>query len=308
MSALAPNLRYALFGVYGVLMAATAISATIARWRPRLDLTEIKQRIRSWWMMAGLFTVALVLHPTVSILFFGVVSVLAVREFLRMLPAGDRAAGLVAYPVAALQYGLVAFGALELVVIAPMVAALAVPAVLAVGGRTEGFIAATGSVLLGIALTVFAVGHGAYLIALPEAAAAPAGAAGLLVFLVVLTEANDVAQFLWGKALGTRPVAPRVSPGKTVEGLAGGGLTTVALAAGLTPLLTPFSVPMGAVVGGALALAGFVGDITISAVKRDAGVKDTGTLLPGHGGVLDRVDSLIFTAPLFFHFLRLVGG
>ena len=308
MSALAPNLRYALFGVYAVLMAASTISVTLSRWRPGIDLTEIRQRIRSWWIMAVVFTLALALHPAVSVGFFAVVSGLAVREFLRMLPAEDRAAGLVAYPVTVLHYGVVAAGALDLVVIAPLIAALAVPAVLAIRGRTDGFVAATGGLLLGIALAVFAVGHAAYLLVLPEAGTGPAGAAGLLVFLVVLTQANDVAQFLWGKALGMRQVAPQVSPGKTVEGLIGGALTTTALAALLTPLLTSFTVPVGAAVGGALALAGFVGDITISAVKRDSGVKDTGTLLPGHGGVLDRIDSLIFTAPLFFHFVRLIGG
>lgn len=308
MTSLAPNLRLALVGIYAVLTLASGLNAVLTRLRPRMDLTEVASRIRSWWVMATIFTVALVLHPSVSIGFFALVSVLGIREFMRLLPREDRTAALVAYPVALLQYVLVAMGALDLVVIAPMVAALAVPAVLAIGGRTDGFIHATGAVLLGIVLTVFGVGHAAYLMVLPEAADAPGGAASLLVFLVVLTQANDVAQFLWGKALGARRIAPEVSPGKTAEGLFGGVLTTTALAAALTPFLTPFTVPVGAAVGAVLAVAGFVGDITMSAVKRDAGVKDTGSLLPGHGGVLDRIDSLIFTAPLFFHFVRVIGG
>lgn len=308
MSSLAVNLRLALGGIYVVLATATAIDLSLRRLRPKLDLREVTLRIRSWWAMAIVFTIALLMHPAVSVAFFGLVSVLAVHEYLRMEEAENRVAGLVAYPAIAAQYVLVATGGLEYVMLVPLITTLAVPATLAIRGRSEGFASATGTVLLGIFLTVFAVGHAAYLLALPEAAAAPAGAAGLLVFLVVLTQANDVAQFLWGKAIGRRPVAPLVSPAKTVGGLVGGVATTALLSAGLAPLLTPFSAPIGLFIGLAIGIAGFVGDITMSAAKRDVGVKDTGSLLPGHGGVLDRIDSLIFTAPLFFHFFRLFGG
>jgi phosphatidate cytidylyltransferase len=308
VSTVALNLRLALGGIYLVLAAATAIDLSLRRLRPQLDLREVTLRIRSWWVMAIVFTMALLLHPVVSVTLFGLVSALAVFEFLRMEQAETRIAGLIAYPALVAQYLLVATGALDYLMLVPLVATLAVPATLAVRGRTDGFVAATGTVLLGIYLTVFAVGHAAYLLTLPESASAPAGAAGLLVFLVVLTQANDVAQFLWGKAIGRRPVAPRVSPAKTAGGLVGGVLTTAVLSAVLAPLLTPFGEVAGAGIGLALGLAGFVGDITMSAVKRDAGVKDTGRLLPGHGGVLDRIDSLIFTAPLFFHFYRVFGG
>ena len=308
MSSLAVNLRFALGGIYVVLTAATVIDLSLKRLKPKLDLSEVTLRIRSWWAMAIVFTIALMMHPAVSVAFFALVSGLAVHEYLRMEDAENRAAGLVAYPAIVAQYYLVAIGGLEYVMLVPLLTTLVVPATLAIRGRTEGFAAATGTVLLGIFLTVFAVGHAAYLLALPEAAAAPAGAAGLLVFLVVLTQANDVAQFLWGKAIGRRRVAPLVSPGKTVGGLVGGVATTALLSAGLAPLLTPFSAPVGLFVGLAIGIAGFVGDITMSAAKRDVGVKDTGSLLPGHGGVLDRIDSLIFTAPLFFHFFRLFGS
>ncbi len=308
MGELTLNLRWALGGIYAVLAASTALDWSLRRLRPRLDLREVTLRIRSWWAMAIVFTGALLLDPAVSVALFAVVSGLAVFEFLRMENAENRVAGSIAYPALAAQYLLVATAHLEYVMLVPLVTTLAVPATLAVRGRTAGFAAATGTVLLGIYLTVFAVGHAAFLLALPESAAAPAGAAGLLVFLVVLTQANDVAQFLWGRAVGRRPVAPLVSPGKTVEGLVGGVVTTTMLSAGLAPFLTPFGHVTGAVIGFALGIAGFVGDITMSAVKRDAGVKDTGSLLPGHGGVLDRIDSLIFTAPLFFHFYRVFGG
>jgi phosphatidate cytidylyltransferase len=150
---------------------------------------------------------------------------------------------------------------------------------------------------------VFSISHVAYLLVLPAVAGSRAGGAGLLLYLVFLTQANDVAQFLWGKSLGKNKIVPSVSPNKTWEGFLGGVGTTTVLAALLSGLLTPLSVPQSLLAGILIATAGFVGDVTISAVKRDIGVKDSGSLLPGHGGIMDRIDSLTYTAPLFFHFI-----
>ena len=94
-----------------------------------------------------------------------------------------------------------------------------------------------------------------------------------------------------------------MSPGKTYAGLVGGVFTTVALATLLSQYLTPMSLVHGFCAGIIISLGGFIGDVTISALKRDLGVKDSGSLLPGHGGILDRIDSISFTAPLFFHFI-----
>ena len=125
----------------------------------------------------------------------------------------------------------------------------------------------------------------------------------MVLYLVFLTQFNDVAQFLWGKTLGRHKVVPSVSPGKTVEGLLGGLGTTIVLAVVLAPHLTPFTIGWAAWAGVIIGLSGFIGDVVISALKRDLGVKDSGDLLPGHGGILDRIDSLTYTAPLFFHFV-----
>ena len=139
---------------------------------------------------------------------------------------------------------------------------------------------------------------------LPAAYASGAGGAGLLLFLVFLTQFNDVAQFIWGKTVGKTSVLPKVSPGKTYGGLFGGLLTTMVLAILLGPWLTPMSLLHSLFAGIIIGLGGFLGDVTISAVKRDVGSKDSGQLLPGHGGILDRIDSLTFTAPLFFHYVQ----
>ncbi len=129
-----------------------------------------------------------------------------------------------------------------------------------------------------------------------------AGSAGLVLYLVLLTELNDITQYIWGKSCGRHPVTPTVSPNKTWEGLLGGILTTTGLAIAIVPWLTPFDFIHALGIGLIIGCAGFIGDVTISALKRDLGVKDSGTLIPGHGGILDRIDSLTYTAPLFFHF------
>ncbi|MDN5939115.1 MAG: phosphatidate cytidylyltransferase, partial [Salinisphaera sp.] len=146
--------------------------------------------------------------------------------------------------------------------------------------------------------------HIAYLLMTPEADNPGVGGAGLVLYLVLLTEGNDVAQYLWGKSLGRRKVVPAVSPNKTLEGFLGGVATTTVLAVLLGPLLTPFSTLHALCAGLLIGVAGFVGDVTVSALKRDLDIKDSSTLIPGHGGILDRIDSLTYTAPLFFHFTR----
>jgi phosphatidate cytidylyltransferase len=130
-----------------------------------------------------------------------------------------------------------------------------------------------------------------------------AGPAGLVFFLLFATEANDVLQYVFGKLLGRHKVLPTVSPNKTWEGFIGGWISTGVLVFFLAPVFTPLAGWPAALLAFGLPLAGFAGDVTMSAIKRDIGVKDTSKLIPGHGGVLDRVDSLTFTAPLYFHIL-----
>ncbi len=118
----------------------------------------------------------------------------------------------------------------------------------------------------------------------------------------MLTELNDIYQYLFGKRFGKRKIVPKVSPNKTVEGFLGALTATTATALALM-FLTPFTLPEALMAGMLIASAGFVGDVVVSMIKRDVGIKDSGTLIPGHGGILDRIDSLTYTAPLFFHYL-----
>lgn len=147
-------------------------------------------------------------------------------------------------------------------------------------------------------MTVFTLSHAAWLLMLPTINIQ--GGALLVLFLLALTESNDIAQYLWGKFCGRRKVVPKVSPGKTLEGLVGGVITTMIASLIIGPLLTPLNTLQVLLAGLLIGISGFCGDVVMSATKRDVGVKDSGKLLPGHGGLLDRIDSLIFTAPVFF--------
>ena len=114
---------------------------------------------------------------------------------------------------------------------------------------------------------------------------------------------NDVLQYVWGKTLGKHPIAPKVSPNKTWEGFIGGTVSAVLLGAALQ-FITPFTRLQAAGMALAITLMGFAGGLVMSAIKRDRGVKDFGASIAGHGGILDRIDSLCFAAPVFFHFTR----
>ena len=171
-------------------------------------------------------------------------------------------------------------------------------------GETQAFLHSVASLNWGIMTFVFGMSHVAYLLVLPLANNPTAGGAGLVLFLVFLTQLNDVAQYCWGRMLGRHKIVPKVSPNKTWEGFLGGVVTTAVLAALLARVLTPMTWRVAALAGIMISCAGFLGDVTISALKRDIGLKDTGNLLPGHGGILDRIDSLTYTAPLFFHFVH----
>jgi phosphatidate cytidylyltransferase len=295
---------WTLAGVYGLLIMATAIIAGLAWTNSDKDHSELQNRIQSWWAMVTVFTLALVLNHRVANVFFGLLSFLALREYLSLIPTRltDRRVIFWAYLAIVLQYFWIHIGWYGMFLIfIPIYLFLFLPMRMVLLGETRGFLNAIGTLHWGVMLTVYTISHLSYLLLLPQDGNPVAGGAGLLVYLVLLTEMNDIAQFCFGKLLGRHKVVPTVSPGKTLEGLLGGMAVTTALAFVLAPWLTPFSELTALGLGLLLSLTGFIGDVTVSAIKRDLGIKDSGTLLPGHGGILDRIDSLTYTAPLFFH-------
>ncbi len=293
-------------GIFGLLVVASVIAVVLGRLHPDRDYAELRARIASWWIMVAIFSVAIMLSRTVSIAFLAFVSFLALKEYLSLIPTrrADRRVLFWAYLAIPVQFYWIGLGWYGMFIIfVPVYMFLFLPVVMIRVGETAGFLRAAGTLHWGLMTMVFSLSHAAFLLALPESGNPGAGGAGLLLFLVFLTQFNDVAQYVWGKLAGRHKAVPAVSPNKTVEGLAGGVATTVLLAWLLAPYYTPLDGWQAPVAGLLIGLAGFAGDVTISALKRDLGIKDSGSLLPGHGGILDRVDSLTFAAPLFFHFV-----
>ncbi len=303
---LAPNMQAVLWGLLGLLLAASVIIAAKHYLKPKPSDAELIARMRSWWVMAGLFMLAISIHEWISIAFFALISFLALKEYLSIIPTrrADRRVLFWAYLAIPVQYVWVAQGWYGMFIIfIPVYMFLLLPMKMVLVGETQGFLKAAGTLHWGLMTTVFSLSHAAFLLALPDANNPAAGSAGLLFYLVFQTQTNDVAQYVWGKLLGKDKVIPKVSPGKTKAGLIGGVATTTVLATLLAPVLTPLAGWETFAAGIIFGLGGFVGDVTISAIKRDIGIKDSGSLIPGHGGILDRVDSLTYTAPLFFHFV-----
>jgi phosphatidate cytidylyltransferase len=296
---------YAMFGVLFLLLIASGIRFLIQTLRPQKDYTELKLRIRSWWWMIGLLFLFLAISRTTATVFFAFISFLALKEFVSIVPTrqADRNVVFWAYVSIPFQYYWVATGWYGMFIIfIPVYMFLFIPMRMVLKGETDGFIKAAGVLHWAVMLTVFAVSHIAYLLVLPVKNAA-AGGVGLVLYLLFMTQFNDVSQYTWGKLFGKHKIIPKVSPKKTWEGFIGGVATITVIAGFVAPLLTPLTRLEGFVSGLIISVSGFIGDVVISSVKRDLHIKDSGTLIPGHGGILDRLDSLMYTSPLFFHYI-----
>jgi phosphatidate cytidylyltransferase len=295
------NVAVAVLAVLGLLVVATLIA-----WPQRKKKQELWLRTRTWWVIVLLIAASIALPSWVPVALFGLISFLAFKEFVTLIPTrrADHRVLFWAYLAIPIQYYWVAVGWYGVFIIfIPVYMFMLLPLRMVIAGETQGFIKAAGTLHWGLMVTVFSLSHAAFLLALPHDVNPQAGGDGLLLYLLLLTEINDVGQYVSGKLLGRHKAVPKVSPNKTLEGLAGGVVITTGIAMLAAPYLTPLLWYQAGIVGCVLALAGFAGDVTVSAVKRDLKLKDSGSLLPGHGGVLDRVDSLTFTAPLFYHMI-----
>ncbi|QMR43037.1 phosphatidate cytidylyltransferase [Klebsiella aerogenes] len=293
----------ALGGIFAVLIAASVAIFLLRKISPQRDWTELRQRVTSWWLIIIVFSLAMVSPKWLALTIFGLISFMSLKEFLTLTPTrrSDSMTLLWMYAAIPLQYlwiGMSWYG--MFIIFIPVYLFLFLPMRMVITGNTQGFLHSASSLHWGMMTTVFCLSHVAFLLTLlPQDARA---GALLVIFLVLATEFNDIAQYLWGKSLGHIKVVPKVSPNKTLAGLLGGVMTTMLLCVLLGPLLTPMDRVHSLIAGIIIGASGFCGDVVMSAIKRDFGVKDSGKLLPGHGGILDRLDSLIYTAPLFFHF------
>jgi phosphatidate cytidylyltransferase len=255
--------------------------------------------------MAAAFAIATLTGGVGSIVLFSLISVLALREFVTLVHssrADHRTLVAAFFIFTPLQYLLVGFGWYGFfAILVPVYVFVLVPTSMVIMGDTERFLERAATIQWGLMVCVYCVSYVPALLLLDVDWDQPN--ALLVFYLVLVVQLSDVLQYIWGKLLGSRRIAPRVSPNKTWEGFVGGVLSATAVGTALW-WATPFSPAAAAGMSLVICLAGFASGLTMAAVKRDRGVKDYGALLPGHGGVLDRIDSLCFAAPIFFHLTR----
>ena len=298
-------------GILALLVGFTAAGFVLERRakspEARATLANLNARIRSWWAMVAIFGGALAIGRGVTLALFGLLSFLALREFISLTPTrpGDhRTLFLSFFVVIPMQYWLISIDWYGLfAVFIPVYVFVSLPAISVLAGDTGDFLARSAKMQWGLLLAVYALSNAPALLMLDNIPGFHLPPALLLVYLIVVVQMSDVFQYVFGKLLGRTKLAPRVSPAKTVEGLLGGGLAAVAIGT-LLHVMTPFSPLEAAGMSALIVIAGFFGGLVLSAIKRDLGVKDWGTLIGGHGGVLDRLDSVCFAAPLFFHLTR----
>ena len=305
-------------GVLLLLTVATAVGQFLGRHPDRgLDPAAVKAfnaRLRGWWIMCTVLAAAFWLGTTATVVLCGLVSFWALREFITLTPTrkGDhRALFWVFFLFTPLHYALVARDRYDLFsVFLPLYGTLFVLARVAIAGDYKRFLERTAKIQAGLVVCVYCLSYAAALLHLPIGGK-PGGSDAnfrLLFFLILLVQFADCMQYAWSRMAGRRPVAPEVSSTRTWEGLLGSATSTALLAAVLWWAAPPFEPWQAAVAGFVVAATGFAGGMTMSAIKRDRGVKDYGTLVVGHGGVLDRVDSMCFAAPVFYHLTMLVAG
>lgn len=301
--------QYILITVFGVLFFATTVNYILSLLKPdNQTFKKVKVIIKSWWLITTPFLLALGWQKWGMLILFYVLSVFILFEYFKITKVKYKRYGLISLLIlSTLHYLTIAFNAYYLFLILIPVSCLWLVPGLVIFRATISDLELVFSVFFGNAFIIYYLSHIPALVAMPENVGLSADQAALgLVVLLFLTWGNDVFQFITGKGFGKTKIIPDVSPNKTLGGFIGGMICTTVIAfLTLGPILN-LDNKMAVLFGFILSITGMFGDLFFSAVKRNIGVKDFSDLLPGHGGLLDRCDSLIFTAPVFFHFLSLI--
>ena len=270
------------------------------------SIANLNARTRAWWVMVAILAVVFSLGRNATLVLFALISFFALREFVTITPTrrGDYVSLLLSFyvliPVQYLLIGHDQYGTFTVFI--PVYAFLMLPALTALAGDTEDFLARTAKIQWGVMICVFCISHAPALLLL-DIPGYSGRNAELLLYLLLIVQLSDVLQYVFGKLFGRTKLAPVVSPSKTLEGLVGGGLCTTAIGGALW-WITPFTWQQSPLMSLIIVTMGFLGGLALSAVKRSLGAKDWGVMIDGHGGMLDRMDSVCFAAPVFFHVTR----
>jgi phosphatidate cytidylyltransferase len=297
-------------GILALLVVASSVGWLLAR-RAKTDsgratVENLVARVNAWWVMVILLAIAFALGKTATIVLFGFVSFFALREFITLTPTrqSDYLPLLLAFfvllPAQYLLVGYDQYGTFAVFI--PVFGFLFMPAVATFAGDTQDFLERSAKIQWASMITVYCISYAPALLLL-KIPGYEGSSALLLFYLLLVVQLSDVLQYVFGKLFGKTKLAPRVSPSKTVEGLVGGGISTT-LIGGSLYWITPFTFLQALAISFVIVVMGVLGGLTLSAMKRGLGAKDWGVMIEGHGGMLDRMDSVSFAAPVFFHIVR----
>jgi phosphatidate cytidylyltransferase len=301
---------YLFGGILSLLAVASMTGFVLARRykespaKPIID--NLNARTKAWWQMCAIFAVSLLASGIGSVILFGLISFLALREFITLTPtkkADHKTLFWVFFIILPYQYYLVYarwYGLFAIMI--PVYAFLLIPVRSVLAGDTNNFLERTAKIQWGVMVCVYCMSHVPALLMLDISDYAGENIK-LLLFLTIVAQMSDVLQYVFGKLFGKHKVVPDVSPNKTWEGLVGGVISASLIGMGLW-WSTPFSPLAAFAISLLITIMGFAGGLVMSAIKRDRGIKDFGNIIQGHGGMMDRIDSLCFAAPVFFHVVR----
>ncbi|PQO32746.1 phosphatidate cytidylyltransferase [Bremerella cremea] len=273
------------------------------------------RRVRAWWLMTAILAVTFMIpSPLATVILFFLISFWALREFITLTPTrlGDhRTLFWVFFALTPAQYVLVAMGQSQyelFSILIPVYGFLFVAARIAVAGDYKRFLERIAKIQAGLYICVYSLSYAPALLYLKgwtDPQYEQTSTAGLLFYFLLIAQLSDLLQFVCSRLLGRNVIAPNINASRTWEGfLAGTGVTAVVGAMLSLTGATPFNPWQSAVMSIVIAIMGAAGSLAMSAIKRDRGVQDYGTLVEGHAGVLDRIDALCFAAPVFFHLTR----
>lgn len=310
-----PPLLWTIACLFAVLTVGTLVRIALLGSVVSSSVQSHLNSTRTWWALAASLSIATLLGEAGVVVLLAIAGILSLREYLQLV--GWKAVGaptaVVVFASVPIYYAIALCGYDQgLLSTAPLAFLFVLGTLRAWLGLIEDYIRTTAAMIWGLMLFVYCLSHASFLLTLPATTQPWVGNVGWFLYLVILTETNDIAQALVGRRFGETKISPRISPNKSLEGLLGGIALTillaVLLASSFTTLMHVHSRISGifsAMLAGLLiALSGFLGDLNKSGIKRDVGVKDSGTILPGQGGMMDRIDSLTFSAPVFYYFVR----
>lgn len=298
-------------GIGGILVFASLVGFVLKLVKGNNPVIEnLNARINAWWVMVLVIGCTFWLGNIAVIILFFLISGFALREFITITPttSDDYYALLFAFYIALpVQYIFVAmnwYGMFSIFI--PVYVFLLLPILASIKGSTKNFLERTAKVQWGLMITVYCISCVPALLTL-DIQGYESRNLLLIAFLVIVVQISDVLQYVFGKLFGKRKIAPTLSPSKTVEGFVG-GIFSASLIGACLWWITPFSFLQAGMISLMITLLGFMGGLVMSSIKRDQGIKDWGHMIEGHGGMLDRLDSVCFAAPIFFHVVRYWWG